>query len=126
MNRAILTTLALITTLTLTACNEVTVNWVPSATYEQLEATNACRVEVVPQPSASVHFTVVGCRVGTEALVQISGRQTRVRNTLIWTPNPRRVESQYWIHTQVIDGRNSLPLPISGNTDYLGVLVYAW
>ena len=116
----------LLTTLTLTACNEVTVTWLPEPTYENAINNRTCRLEIDPQPSASIHFTLQDCRTGTEALLQINGSQTRVRTLYIWTPNPRRIEHQYFIHSQVIDGARNLPLPITGPRANLGMLIYNW
>lgn len=126
MNRIAAFAAILIATLTLTACNEVTVDWFPEALHEDAIANQACRIEVEPQPSASIHFRLLDCRTGTEALLQISGHQTRVRSTYIWTPSPRRIEHQYWVYAQIVDGRSGLELPIRGNRDFLGMLIYNW
>lgn len=127
MNRILLTLAIVVTFVTLAACREITVRWVPESNWQDAEAARQCRVDVLTQPSGSVHFELIDCRPETTAILDIAGSGTHrmvVGRVRIWTPNPRSPSNFYDIRTNVRDG--NINARIGDPVTRVGRLHYTW
>jgi len=126
MNRIALLATILLTTLTLTACNEVTVNWIPELVWNESVYAGECHVDIAIQPSARVHFILTNCKPETRGWLHLEGGIHPLSSRpFIWSPNPRRIQNQYWVRVNLTDGRTD-PKTSGEPLEFIGMLYYTW
>lgn len=124
MNRIIALLALLAVTLTLTACENVTVTWAPTELQEEIEQTADCHVGVEPQERGSVIFQMINCDIRTIAELQLGNGDILTLTgpyRQVWAPNPRRVQYEYFVRARYIEGQRfstSNPRVIIGHLHY--------